>query len=380
MLRLPPQIAGPKGFNFEGILSSSFEYVQIDRLELTGAEIVSILRFVHCQGQILGLFFTYDTGPKDLGIFGSPGDPGGTNSMFFIGKSADSDWKGQVISFALDVVPIVYLLRAYEVKTDPTNPNVISDVFDALNPFNGKTVAEFVSLIKANRSLYNSDAGFAFGIQFEYKSLELTAVLHDNTFYGAQIKLTPQTEEKKTNGGGGGEGDDGGEPGVRLTRATASIREILSTALALTADGDEPKDGDGEDDNGFLSKIEDFTFTIIYRKVSDEVGVFSEDIYLNLGQINLGALQLSLPNFSISIWTNGDWRFAIGWPFLGDSAHPLTLQFQAGPVPVIAKAEFYLAKLSSAAAPDQFGNDFGLIWSFGVGLAAGVGKESSKDR
>jgi hypothetical protein len=374
LLRLPPQIAGPKGFNFEGILSSSFEYVQIDRLELTGAEIISILRFVHYQGQLLGLLFTYDTGPKDLGIFGSPGDPGGTNSMFFIGKSADSKWKGPVVSFALDGVPIVYLLRAYEVKTDPTNPNVISDVFDALNPFNGKTVAEFVSLINANRSLYNSDAGFAFGIQFEYKSLNLTAVLHDNTFYGAQIKLTPQKKEKKKNGGGG-KGDDGRERAVQLVTATASIRDILSTTVVLTANGDEPKDGDGKDDNGFLSKIKNFTFTIIYRKVSDEVGVFSADIYLNLGQINLGAFQLSLPNFSISIWTNGDWRFAIGWPFMGSSAHPLTLQFQAGPVPVIAKAGFYLAKLSSAAAPDQFGKDFGLIWSFGVGLAAGVGKE-----
>ena len=124
-----------------------------------------------------------------------------------------------------------------------------------------------------------------------------------------------------------------------------------------------------------MEQIKDFTFTIIYRKVSDTVGVWSADIYLNLGQINIGAFQLSLPNFSISIWTNGDWRFAIGWPFEGGGATPITVQFQAGPFPIIAKCGFYLAKLSSAAAPAQFGTEFNLIWTFGLGIAAGVGKE-----
>ncbi len=202
----------------------------------------------------------------------------------------------------------------------------------------------------------------AFAIKFSYRSLALTAVLHDSTFYGAQIKITP--EKKEDGNGNGGEigpgADPGDDPGSALVR---------SASVALAEDEEAAESG------GFLDKIEDFTFTIIYRKVSDEVGVFSADVYLNLGQIKLGAVMLSLPNFSLSIWTNGDWRFAIGWPFTGDNAHPITAQFQAGPVPVIVKAGFYLGKLSSAAAPDQFGTEFNLIWTFGLGVAGGVGKE-----
>ncbi|HEX5734725.1 MAG TPA: hypothetical protein VF131_17975 [Blastocatellia bacterium] len=354
VLRLPAQVAGPSGFQFEGIISSSFEYVQLNRFKFrsgTGGDDTQIycLLFVHYQGFLLNMLFNYimgPLGPKDLGLFGGPSDPGGSNALYFVGKSVDSNWNGPQLSILLDEVPIVFLGRSYAIKTDPTNPNVISDVFDKLNPTTLKTVEEFASLIYANASLYNSDAGIAFALKFKFKSLELTAVLHDSTFYGAQIKITPE-KPKPPNGGG-----------KLLTQG--------GTALVL-ADDDKKK--------SFKEQIKDFTFTIIYRKVSDTVGVWSADIYLNLGQINIGAFQLSLPNFSISIWTNGDWRFAIGWPFEGSGATPITVQFQAGPFPIIAKCGFYLGKLSSAAAPQQFGTKFNLIWTFGLGIAAGVGKE-----
>jgi hypothetical protein len=353
LLRLPAQVAGPSGFQFEGIMSSSFEYVQLNRFKMkssTGGDdtLIYCLLFVHYQGFLLNLLFNYSIGPKDLGLFGGPSDPGGSNALLFVGKSVDSTWNGPQLSIVLDDVPSFFLGRSYAIKTDPTNPNVISDVFDKLNLLSPKTVEEFASLIYANASLYNSDAGIAFALKFSFKSLALTAVLHDNTFYGAQIKLTP--EKKPTP-------PDNGD-GKLLTRG--------ETALVLAAE---------EEKKSFLDQVKDFTFTIIYRKVSDSVGVFSADIYLNLGQINIGAFQLSLPNFSISIWTNGDWRFAIGWPFEGSGATPITVQFQAGPFPIIAKCGFYLGKLSSAAAPQQFGTKFNLIWTFGLGIAAGVGKE-----
>jgi hypothetical protein len=348
VLRLPSQVAGPSGFLFQGIISSGFEYVQLNRFTFSSTSggddtLIYALLFVHYQGMLLSLLLSYGPGPKDLGLFGGPTDPGGSNALFFVGTSVDSNWNGPSLNIVLDDLPSFFLGRSYAIKTDPTNPNVISDVFDKLNLLSPKTVEEFASLIFANASLYNSDAGIAFGLKFKFKSLELIAVLHDSSFYGAQIKLTPE----KPNGNGGG--------------------KLLTKGGAALAPAEKKK--------GFLEQIEDFTFTIIYRKVSDTVGVWSADIYLNLGQINIGAAQLSLPNFSISIWTNGDWRFAIGWPFEGDDATPITVQFQAGPFPIIAKCGFYLAKLSSAAAPEQFGTEFNLIWMFGLGIAAGVGKE-----
>lgn len=353
VLRLPAQVAGPSGFQFEGIISSDFEYVQLNRFKFrsgTGGDdtLIYCMLFVHYQGFLLNMLFNYSIGPKDLGLFGGPSDPGGSNALLFVGKSVDSKWNGPQLSILLDEVPSFFLGRSYAIKTDPTNPNVINDVFDKLNLLTPKTVEEFASLIYANASLYNSDAGIAFALKFSYKSVALTAVLHDNSFYGAQIKLTPEKKPKPPGNGNG----------KLLTQG--------ETALVLAEE---------EDKKSFLDQVKDFTFTIIYRKVSDTVGVWSADIYLNLGQINIGVFQLSLPNFSISIWTNGDWRFAIGWPFEGSGATPITVQFQAGPFPIIAKCGFYLGKLSSAAAPEQFGTKFNLIWTFGLGIAAGVGKE-----
>jgi hypothetical protein len=352
VVRLPAQVAGPSGFQFEGIISSSFEYVQLNRFKFGSSAggddtFIYCMLFVHYQGFLCNLLFNYSIGPKDLGLFGGPSDPGGSNALFFVGKSVDSKWNGPQLSILLDGVPSFFLGRSYAIKTDPTNPNVISDVFDKLNVLSPRTVEEFAQVIFANASLYNSDAGIAFALKFKFKSLELIAVLHDSSFYGAQIKITPE-KKPKPNGNGGGK-----------------LLTLGGTALVLAE----------EDKKSFLEQVKDFTFTIIYRKVSDTVGVWSADIYLNLGQINIGAVQLSLPNFSISIWTNGDWRFAIGWPFEGSGATPITVQFHAGPFPVIARCGFYLGKLSSAAAPEQFGTKFNLIWVFGLGIAAGVGKE-----
>jgi len=367
ILRLPPEIAGPKGFMFEGILASDFEYVQLDRFEFGETTYVSMLRFMHFQSMLLNFFLSYGVGPKDLGIFGAPGDPGGRNSLFWIGKSTDSDWAGPTISVTLVDVPSGYLGRSFEIKTDPTNPNVISDVFDKLNLMTDKTVEDVARLVFANLDLYNSDAGIAFALQFKYQSLKLTTVLIDSSFYGLQIEIKPQKKDDKPGEGGGSGGGTGTGGGGKQLAAP-------SQGTALAKSDDEGEGGD-KDEGGFLGKVKGFTFTIIYRKVSDEVGVYSADIYLDLGTIPLGPVMLSLPNFSISIWTNGDWRFAIGWPFNGDSAHPITAQFQAGPLPIIVKAGFYLGKLSSAAAPDQFGDDFNLIWTFGLGIAGGIGKE-----
>ncbi|CAA0081677.1 Uncharacterised protein [BD1-7 clade bacterium] len=369
VLQLPSEVAGPGGFEFQGIISTSFERVDLNRITLssgTGGDDVKVyaLYFVYFQGSLLNLLFNYDLSPKDLGFFGGPTDPGGSNSLFFVGKSTGKDWKGPTMSVTLEDVPSAFLGRSYEIKTDPTNPNVISDAYDKLNPLVEKTVEEFINIVYANRSLYNADAGIAFGLQFDFKSLALTALLHDSSFYGAQIKITPSKDKK---------GDDS-------TKKVANDSHRELNHIPITPNSDNAsvilaEDSDGEEKMGFLDQVEGLTFTIIYRKVSDQVGVWSADIYLNLGTINIGTFSLSLPNFSVSIWTNGDWRFAIGWPFTGSNAHPITIQFQAGPIPVIGQAGFYLGKLSSAAAPDQFGDEFNLIWSFGAGVSGGVGKK-----
>lgn len=364
VLVLPAVVAGPNGFNIQGIASSSFEYVELDRQEFKpshgdgDSEFAYYLRFVHFASSLLSLPLFYSNGPKDLGMFGSPSDPGGDNVMWFVGKSEDTDaWdKGPQLSITvLDDLPTVFIGRAFKIETDPTDPNVIDDAIESLNLLKDLMVKEFMAYMYANAGKYSSAAGMAFALKFSFKSLDLSVLLHDNDFYGAQIKLDLSDDDEDGDGeGGDGEGGDGEKKGTEVARKD---------------------DGKEDDDKKGIKKLDGFEFMIIYRKISEHLGVWSAEIFVDVGQIELGAAELTLPNFSISIWTNGDWRFAIGWPI---DNHPITVQFQAGPVPVIAKAGFYLAKLRSADAPDAFGDDFKLIWAFGLGLSAGVGKEWEK--
>jgi hypothetical protein len=370
VLVLSSVVAGPDGFNIQGIASSSFEYVQLDRQKFKPSHgdgdpsFAYYLRFVHYSSSLIGIPLFYNNGPKDLGMFGGPTDPGGSNAMWFVGKSQDTTrWdRGPKLSATLEVLPAVFLGRAFKIETDPTDPNVISDAIDALKFLREYTVSEFMAYIYAQSGKYSASAGMAFALKFEFMSLFLALLFHDNDFYGAQIKLEISSDDDDKNGDKDKNGKDKEGKGAKKK----------GTEVAKQENG-EKKNGD--DDKKGIRKLNGFEFMIIYRKISEHLGVYSADIFLDIGQIELGAAELTLPNFTISIWTNGDWRFAIGWPM---DNHPITVQFQAGPVPVIAKAGFYLAKLRSADAPEKFGDAFNLIWSFGLGLSAGVGKEWEK--
>ncbi|MCG7561328.1 hypothetical protein [Pseudoalteromonas sp. McH1-42] len=342
VLSLPSAVNGAGGFELEGVINTSFERVQLNQVALPDSSIYALL-FVHFQGQLLNLMFNYSNKPKDLGLFGAPGSPGSGNPILYQGKSIDSNWSGPTLALSLDGVPSTFVGRSFDIVTDPTNPNVISETFERLNPYTSKTVEQFIQQQAAKDPFYSSSAGVLAGLQFEFKSLGMTVLLHDDSFYGAQVKIDTSKSKPVPPAGG----------------------ELTSLMMKGPKPGDKPG-------KGFLSIIDNFEFTIIYRKVNDQLGVWSADIYVDLKDLKLGIFKLSLPNFSIAIWTNGDWRFAIGWPFEGEDAHPFSVAFKAGPYPLIAKAGFYLAKLSSAAAPDQFGDHFDLIWSFGAGLAGGL--------
>lgn len=369
ILVLPPIAAGPDGFNIQGIITSKFEAVHLDRLEFedkTKTVELYDLRFTHYSAYLLGVPLFYQSageiiGPRDMGIFGDPNNPGGDNAMWVVGQAEDSSWKdGPTISLDFwEKLPEVFIGRAYKIETDPTDPKVIDDAIEELNIFGSKTVEEIIKMISAQ---YDSAAGMTFALKFEFKALTFSVLLHDNDFYGAKIALDFSEEDEDEKEGEGDEKEGEGEK----------------------AEGN----GDDKEKKKGLDKLQGFEFSIIYRKISEHLGVWSATIFIDVGEIEIGAGSLTLPDFSISIWTNGDWRFSVGWP-LDD--HPIVVQFQAGPIPVIAKLGFYLAKLSSEASPSsllipsdpptdplQYPPNFKLIWSFGLGISAGVGKEWEK--
>ncbi|MEO5930348.1 MAG: hypothetical protein ABIR47_10490, partial [Candidatus Kapaibacterium sp.] len=116
------------------------------------------------------------------------------------------------------------------------------------------------------------------------------------------------------------------------------------------------------------------SFEIVYKKISDDIGLYYLDFTLPTAyrQIDLGSLSITLPSIAIWIYTNGDFKLSIGWP-LGERS--ITVQV----FPFIGRAGFYIAKLSSGTSTDMpTDHDYNPIVAFGIALSLGVGREFNK--
>lgn len=115
---------------------------------------------------------------------------------------------------------------------------------------------------------------------------------------------------------------------------------------------------------------------ILYQKIGSDLGVFYGKIVLpdNIRQINVGAGSLTIPSFEVWIYTNGDFKVAIGWP-LGPNS--LSLQIYV----FMGEAALYFGRLRSGdnptgrTAPQVVYNP---ILVFGLALRIGVGRSFQK--
>lgn len=129
-----------------------------------------------------------------------------------------------------------------------------------------------------------------------------------------------------------------------------------------------------------LSVLKGFSFEILYKKISEDVGLFYLDLSLPeaIRQMDFGQASITLPCVAISIYTNGDFKIAVGWP-LGDRSVvvQLIVMISAVPVPFLGGGGCYFGKLSSATLPDV---PAGLnpIIAFGLALEIGLGKSFNK--
>jgi LysM repeat protein len=124
-------------------------------------------------------------------------------------------------------------------------------------------------------------------------------------------------------------------------------------------------------------------FQILYKKVSDTVGVYMAEIALPdvMRQIKLGTFNITLPIFAIQVYTNGDFMVDIGFPWNQDFSRSLTFQgiiiTPVGvPLPVMGSAGLYFGKLSSATTdrvPSSPHGTFNPVLVFGFGLQFGLG-------
>jgi hypothetical protein len=135
----------------------------------------------------------------------------------------------------------------------------------------------------------------------------------------------------------------------------------------------------------WLDALKGLSAEILYRKVSDTVGVYEGFLTLpdSIRKIDMGAFELQLPSFSVAFYTNGDFMIDVGYPANGDFSNSV----------IISAAEFYgsggilFGKLSQVSAtglpaiamgPNNLPvGSFGTVIELGLGLQLGIYKSFS---
>lgn len=120
-------------------------------------------------------------------------------------------------------------------------------------------------------------------------------------------------------------------------------------------------------------------FEILYRKVTDTIGVYQIELKLPdaIRQLELGQLSITLPVIYVEIYTNGNFRVDLGFPRGGDFSRSFGLQF----FPFVGAGGFYFALLdgnTSTRVPRITNGAFSPVIEFGVGLQVGLGKSIDK--
>ncbi|WP_396448152.1 LysM peptidoglycan-binding domain-containing protein [Actinomadura sp.] len=119
---------------------------------------------------------------------------------------------------------------------------------------------------------------------------------------------------------------------------------------------------------------------VMYRQISDAVGVYQAEITLpdQMRHLNVGAYAITLPVFAVAVYTNGDFLVDVGFPRNMDFSRSFTLEAVIYPgIPLLGSGGFYLGKLSSATTdlvPKASNGTFNPVIVFGFGLQAGFGK------
>lgn len=154
-----------------------------------------------------------------------------------------------------------------------------------------------------------------------------------------------------------------------MLRCRAVLDDPGFYALQITAAGKAAKIFKGLD------------IEILYRKVSDTIGVFESRITLpdSMRYFTVGAYSLTMPVLGFSLYTNGDYKVDIGFPWEGDFCRSLSVEGILYPgIPVTGSAGLYFGQLSSATAGDLVpATDKGLfqpVVIFGFGIRIGIGK------
>lgn len=130
--------------------------------------------------------------------------------------------------------------------------------------------------------------------------------------------------------------------------------------------------------NGFepVAPLSGLRATVLYSKVTDTIGVFYArltfpEVFRN---INLGAVRLVLGEVSVSIYTNGNFKIDLGFPWNKNFSHSFGLSYML----FTGQGGFYFGMLNgktSQQLPEITDGHFDGVVEFGIGMDVGVGLE-----
>jgi len=135
-----------------------------------------------------------------------------------------------------------------------------------------------------------------------------------------------------------------------------------------------------------VGKLAGLEFEILYRKISDSLGVFHIELKLpdSLRKIQAGEADITLPIIDLDVYTNGDFLLDLGFPHNLDFSRSFQIDMivWAGPVPipVSAAAGLYFGVLDGQTAsqvPQVTNGSFAPVIVAGFGVRVGLGKSVS---
>jgi hypothetical protein len=120
-------------------------------------------------------------------------------------------------------------------------------------------------------------------------------------------------------------------------------------------------------------------FEILYRRVTDSIGVYQLELKLpdRMRYLDFGALSVVLPVVGVEIYTNGNFRIDFGFPFNNSFARSFSVSW----FPFTGAGGFYFGYLNSATServPRTTKGIFDPVLEFGIGVQIGLGKQINK--
>lgn len=122
-------------------------------------------------------------------------------------------------------------------------------------------------------------------------------------------------------------------------------------------------------------------FEILYRRGKNNIGVYHIDLTLPdfVRYLQFGAVSVTLPVLVLDIFTNGDFKVDLGFPWNLNFSRSFAIEV----LPFTGAGGFYFNKLSAATATStpRISEEVGVftpVYEFGLGLRIGVGKSFNK--